>query len=94
MTFTKSTLLGTAATLTAAAGAQAADLPSRETATVEYVRTCQVYGAGFYYIPGTNTCLKVGGRIRFELGWRKTQNVSTSNVGVLTTAGRQLDTIG
>ena len=30
-------------------------------AGVEYVKVCELYGAGFYYIPGTDTCLKVGG---------------------------------
>lgn len=34
---------------------------------VEYVRVCDAYGAGFFYIPGTETCLKVGGYLRFEL---------------------------
>jgi hypothetical protein len=33
---------------------------------VEYVKVCSVYGAGFYYIPGTDTCLKVGGYVRGE----------------------------
>ncbi len=25
---------------------------------VEYVRICSIYGAGFFYIPGTDTCLQ------------------------------------
>ena len=29
---------------------------------VEYVRICDAYGSGFYYIPGTETCLKIGDR--------------------------------
>jgi hypothetical protein len=33
---------------------------------VEYVRICDAFGAGFYYIPGTDTCLQVGGRTRIE----------------------------
>jgi hypothetical protein len=33
---------------------------------VEYVRICDAFGAGFYYIPGTDTCLHVGGRVRIE----------------------------
>jgi hypothetical protein len=48
------------------AGAQAADLPTRKAAPVEYVRICDAYGAGFFYIPGTDTCLKVGGLALFE----------------------------
>ena len=46
--------------------ANAADLPSRKAAPVEYVRVCSAYGAGFFYIPGTDTCLRVGGRVRAE----------------------------
>ena len=49
-----------------ATSAGAADLPSRKAAPVEYVRVCSAYGAGFFYIPGTDTCLRVGGRVRAE----------------------------
>jgi hypothetical protein len=66
MKLVKSLLLGSAAGIAAVAGAQAADLPSRKAAPVEYVRVCSAYGAGFFYIPGTDTCLRVGGRIRAE----------------------------
>ncbi len=60
----KSLVLG-AAGIMAATGAQAADLPVAPE-PVDYVRVCDAYGAGFYYIPGTETCLKIGGRIRAE----------------------------
>jgi hypothetical protein len=43
------------------AGARAADLPAHQAAPIEYVRICDAYGAGFFYIPGTDTCLRVGG---------------------------------
>src|SRR3954465_4762350 len=66
MKLVKSLLLGSAAGLCAVAGAQAADLPVKKAAPVEYVRVCTAYGAGFFYIPGTDTCLRVGGRARFE----------------------------
>ena len=66
MKLVKSLLLGSAAGIAAVAGAQAADLPSRKAAPVEYVRVCSAYGAGFFYIPGTDTCLRVGGRVRAE----------------------------
>jgi hypothetical protein len=46
-------------------GAQAADLPVKAKA-VEYVRICSLYGAGFYYIPGTDTCIKIGGYVRID----------------------------
>src|SRR4051795_5886613 len=46
-------------------GAQAADLPVKAKA-VEYVKICSLYGAGFWYIPGTDTCIKLGGYLRVE----------------------------
>jgi hypothetical protein len=66
MKLVKSLLLGSAAGFAAVAGAQAADLPSRKAAPVEYVRVCTAYGAGFFYIPGTDTCLRISGRVRAE----------------------------
>ena len=33
---------------------------------VEYVKVCSIYGAGFWYIPGTDTCIKIGGWVRVE----------------------------
>ena len=67
MTMLKSLLLGTAAGLVAMTGAQAADLPVKAKA-VQYVKICSLYGAGFYYIPGTDTCIKVGGWVRSQTG--------------------------
>ncbi len=57
----KGLLLGSAAALASVASARAADLPERQAAPIEYVRICDAYGAGFFYIPGTDTCLKIGG---------------------------------
>jgi len=65
MKMVKSLLLGSAAGLVAVAGAQAADLPVKAK-PVEYVKICSIYGAGFFYIPGTDTCIKIGGWVRFE----------------------------
>ena len=65
MKMVKSLLLGTAAGLAAVGGTQAADLPVKAKA-VEYVKVCSLYGAGFFYIPGTDTCLKIGGYVRTE----------------------------
>src|ERR1700750_1761766 len=66
MKMVKSLILGSAAGLIAMSGAQAADLPVKAKA-VEYVRVCSLYGAGFYYIPGTDTCIKLGGYLRAEV---------------------------
>jgi len=65
MKMVKSLILGSAAGLIAMSGAQAADLPVKAKA-VEYVRICSLYGAGFWYIPGTDTCMKIGGYLRVE----------------------------
>ena len=66
----KSLLLGSAAALVAVSGARAADAVEvvAEPEPMEYVRVCDTYGAGFYYIPGTETCLRVGGYIRYDIG--------------------------
>jgi hypothetical protein len=62
----KSLLIGSTAGILALGGAQAADLPVKAKA-VEYVRICSHYGAGFFYIPGTDTCIKLGGYLRADL---------------------------
>jgi hypothetical protein len=49
-------------------GAQAADLPVKAK-PVQYVKICSLYGAGFYYIPGTDMCLKMGGWVRAEYSY-------------------------
>ncbi|MGU3496872.1 porin [Xanthobacteraceae bacterium A53D] len=65
MNVVKTLLLGSVAGFSAVAGAQAADLPVKAKA-VEYVKVCSAYGAGYYYIPGTDTCLKINGFARFD----------------------------
>src|SRR6476469_6761209 len=64
-----SVLFSSAALLATGVAAQAADLPAKKAAPVEYVRVCSTYGAGFFYIPGTETCLRVGGRVRADYLW-------------------------
>ena len=66
MTRLKHLLLGGAAALATAASAHAADMPVKA-APVEYAQsTRSLYGAGFFYIPGTDTCLKIGGYLRSD----------------------------
>ncbi|MDV2988359.1 UNVERIFIED_CONTAM: porin [Methylobacteriaceae bacterium AG10] len=71
MRLLKVSLLGSVAVTSAITGAQAADLPIKKAAPIEYVRVCSAYGAGFFYIPGTDTCLRVSGRARFEVGYNE-----------------------
>jgi hypothetical protein len=79
MKMVKSLLLGSAAGLVAVAGAQAADLPVKAK-PVQYVKICSLYGVGFYYIPGTDMCIKIGGYMRFEAAWN-TNGTSTRTQG-------------
>ncbi|WP_434725416.1 porin [Mesorhizobium sp. RIZ17] len=63
----KSLLLGSAAALIAVSGARAADaVVVAEPEPAEYVKICDVYGAGYFYIPGTETCLRIGGYVRWD----------------------------
>jgi len=82
MKLVKSLILGSAAGLIAMGGAQAADLPVKAKA-VEYVKICSLYGAGFYYIPGTDTCIKLGGYLRVDMGVN-TNGVYTGNYSATT----------
>ena len=66
MGISKPLLLGTATCLTMIGAAQAADLPVKAKA-IEYVRICSQYGAGFFYIPGTDTCIKLAGYVRADV---------------------------
>ena len=66
MKLTKSLLLASVAGFAAVASAQAADLPSKKAAPVEYVKVCPTYGPGFFYLPGTQTCVKVTPRVTFD----------------------------
>jgi hypothetical protein len=66
MNSVKCLLMGSAAGLMAVSAAQAADLPVKA-APVEYVKVCNIYGAGFWYVPGTDTCMKIGTWVRYEI---------------------------
>ena len=61
MTLIKSLMLGSAAGIVAVATAQAADLPTRKAAPVEYVRVCNVGGITGWTLPGSDTCVKFSG---------------------------------
>jgi len=91
MKLVKSLLLGSAAGLAAVAGAQAADLPSKKAAPVEYVRVCSAHGAGFFYIPGSDTCIKIGGRVRFEYQYAQQFNRSGNFSGMRSLGRFELD---
>jgi hypothetical protein len=91
MKMVKSLLLGSAAGLVAVAGAQAADLPVKAKA-VEYVKVCSLYGAGFYYIPGTDTCIKIGGFVRADYGHNTLGSLAVYTTGAQALYDRDTDT--
>ena len=67
----KSLLLASAAGLAVVGSASAADLPTKKAEpTAEYVRVCDAFGAGYFVIPGSDTCLKIGGVVRSETNYR------------------------
>jgi porin-like protein len=65
MKISKQLFLSSAAGFISITAAYAADPPVKAKA-VEYVKICSLYGAGFYYIPGTDICIKIGSYIQFE----------------------------
>jgi hypothetical protein len=76
----KSLLLGSAAALAVVSGAQAADaIVAAEPEPMEYVRVCDAFGTGYFYIPGTETCLKIGGEIRVGVNFRDPDFVNANN---------------
>jgi hypothetical protein len=62
----KNTLISSTAALFVATGAHAADMPVK-IKPAEFVKICTLYGSGFYYIPGTDTCIKIGGYLRVQI---------------------------
>jgi hypothetical protein len=62
----KALLLGTATAFVVGGAAQAADL-AIAVEPVDYVKVCDAFGVGFYYIPGTDTCLRIRGDARLQV---------------------------
>ena len=88
----KSLLIGSAAALAAVSGAQAADaIVAAEPEPLEYVRVCDAFGTGFFYIPGTETCLKFDGYIRFQTDFGRNES-GTSDWDSFTRAQFEIDT--
>ncbi len=66
----KSLLLGSATAFAVVSGAQAADaIVAAAPEPMEYVKVCDAFGTGYFYIPGTETCLKISGLVRAELDY-------------------------
>ncbi len=88
----KSLLIGSAAALAAVSGAHAADaIVAAEPEPLEYVRVCDAFGTGFFYIPGTETCLKFQGYVRFQTDFGRDRK-GTSDWNSFTRAQFEVDT--
>jgi hypothetical protein len=80
MTSTRKLLLGSAAaTIVVTAGgamsAQAADAMIKKAPPIQYVRICDMYGNGFWQIPGTTSCLDIRGSIQLDFAFQPTQDL-------------------
>lgn len=73
----KSLLLGSAAAVAVVGGAQAADLSVAE--PVEYVKVCDYFGTGYWYIPGTDTCIKISGYVQEGAEFHANQSMFLSH---------------
>jgi len=87
----KSLLFGSAATLMVVTGAQAADLPMAAE-PVDYVKVCDAFGTGFFYIPGTETCMKIGGYVRVDTNYREPTSRASNSFGERARASITIDT--
>ena len=92
MNSVKCLLMGSAAGLMAVSAAQAADLPVKA-APVEYVKVCNIYGAGFWYVPGTDTCMKIGTWVRYEIMMNEGDGGVQFGFGASSTAAGRLTRI-
>ena len=92
MTLIKSLLLGSAAGIVAVASAQAADLPTKKAAPVEYVKVCNVGGITGWTLPGSDTCVKFsgyitaqveGGNLNNQYTWGSISQLTTTTAGTV-----------
>ncbi len=99
----KSLLLGSAAAMMTVSGANAADAVfAAEPEPMEYVKVCDTYGEGFFYIPGTETCMRIGGYVRTDFVYRDnggpgTTTYSTTSVATgsaVPSGGTLIGTVG
>jgi hypothetical protein len=78
-----SLLLSSAAVLVAGS-AFAADLPAKKAAPAAAVVACPAFGAGFFQLPGSDTCIQFSGYMRAQMGFQsaadKAATVSAGDV--------------
>ena len=57
-------LLGSAVAMFAVGNVNAQSVVVAEPERADYVRVCDAYGSGFFFVPGTETCMRLGGFVR------------------------------
>lgn len=64
-----SLLFGSVAALVALSDARAVDaIAIAEPEPTQYVNICDVYGSGYFYVPGAESCLRLGGHVLYDIG--------------------------
>jgi Porin subfamily len=86
--------MGAAAALSAPVAVRASDLPAGAGAPIGYVRICDAYGAGFFVVPGSNACLRVGGFTRAEFAYTPGQTVVNASTGAVAQSAKNQDSTG
>ena len=84
--------ISTLALLVGMSAANAGDLPSgkaQPTSAADYVKVCSAYGSGYFTLPGSDTCIKLGSLVRFE-----TQYAPTGNLYKVTSGAKAIATTG
>ncbi len=91
MRLVRTVLLGSTAFFSCISTTYAADLTTKKGAPIEYVRICSVHGSGFFYIPGSDTCLKIRGNVYGETLYQSGRSKSEDRIGWETEARIGLD---
>jgi hypothetical protein len=86
-------LLASTAGMAVVTSAEAADALLKAK-PVQYVKICTLYGDGYYYIPGTDTCLKLGGYARADFGFNGTGARTPQYSGTAGAADRTVTQFG
>ncbi len=79
-----SKLLAASAVLFSVTPVMAADLGVKKPSKIEYLKICSAYGEGFFYIPGSETCVQINGRVRAEYLYGSNTTRNDSRGGFVT----------
>jgi len=70
-------LLLSSAALLVAGSAFAADLPAKKAAPAAAVVACPAFGAGFFQLPGSDTCIQLSGYVNYVASYNTQETSST-----------------